>query len=88
MGQHALAVAAFDAAIMLSKEGRLLLSEALSIRARAVAGSRAASTGGSSRLHWDDHTTRQQLDGVIQRMEGPQELLGSLLVVEQRALRR
>jgi hypothetical protein len=52
LGEHALSVSAFDAAIQLASVGRFLLSEALAIRDRARAGQ---GTGGS-RLHWDECT--------------------------------
>ena len=38
LGEHALSVSAFDAAIKLARRGRFLLSEALAIRDRALAG--------------------------------------------------
>ena len=74
LGQHALSVSAFDAAIVLAKRGRFLLSEALVIRGRALAGRESG-----SRLHWDEHTSKHQLAEVMGRMQGPREPLEQLL---------
>jgi hypothetical protein len=41
LGEHALSVSASDAAIQLARRGRFLLSEALLIRDRGLAGQRA-----------------------------------------------
>jgi hypothetical protein len=80
LGEHALSVAAFDAAIKLARRGRFLLSEALSIRDRALAGRAAGEgTGGGSRLHWDEREGKQQLSGVMGRMQGLREPLERLL---------
>ena len=38
LGQHALSVSALDAALLLAKDGEHLLSEALTVKARAMAG--------------------------------------------------
>ena len=67
-------MSAFDAAIVLAKRGRFLLSEALTIRGRVLAGGESG-----SRLHWDAHTGKQQLAEVMERMQGPQEVLERLL---------
>jgi hypothetical protein len=75
LGEHALSVSAFDAAIELAKRGRFLLSEALLIRDRALAG-QGASKGTP---HWDEHTAKQRLAEVAGRMQGPREPLGGLL---------
>jgi hypothetical protein len=53
LGQHMLSVSAFDAAIGLARSGKRLLSEALAVRGRAVAGRNGAGGGG---LHWDEET--------------------------------
>jgi hypothetical protein len=74
LGQHALSVSAFDAAIVLAKRGRFLLSEALTIRGRALVGRESG-----SRLHWDEHTRKHQLAEVMGRMQGPREPLEQLL---------
>jgi hypothetical protein len=78
LGEHALSVSAFDAAIELARRGRFLLSEALAIRDRALAG-QATGKGG---LHWDEHTGKQQLAEMMGRMQGPREPLGRLLGVK------
>jgi hypothetical protein len=77
--EHALSVAAFDAAIELAKRGRFLLSEALVIRGRALAGRAGGGAGGGSGLHWDDHEGKQQLSEVRGRMQGAREPLERLL---------
>jgi hypothetical protein len=72
LGQHTLSVSAFDAAIELAHSRQLLLSEALSVRGRAVAGRNGA---GGSGLHWDEETGKQRLAEVMGRMQGPREVL-------------
>jgi hypothetical protein len=80
LGQHMLSVSAFDAAIDLARSGKLLLSEALSVRGRAAAGKHE---GGDSGLHWDAETGRQRLVEVMGRMQGPQEALERALLLPQ-----
>jgi hypothetical protein len=75
LGEHALSVSAFDAAIHLAKRGRFLLSEALVIRDRGLAGQGA----GKGTMHWDEHAGKQQLAEVMGRMQGPREPLELLL---------
>jgi hypothetical protein len=75
LGEHTLSVSAFDAAIELARRGRFLLSEALTIRDRALAGQGAGGDG----LHWDEPTGKQQLAEVMGRMQGPREPLEVLL---------
>ena len=75
LGEHALSVSAFDAAIQLASAGRFLLSEALAIRDRARAGQDA----GGSRLHWDERTGKQRRAEMMERMQGPREPLERLL---------
>jgi hypothetical protein len=75
LGEHALSVSAFDAAIELARRGRFLLSEALAIQNRAQAGQGA---GGGS-MHWDEPTGKQQLTAVAGRMQGPRDPLEALL---------
>jgi hypothetical protein len=79
LGEHALSVAAFDAAIALARRVRFLLSEALAIRGRALAGRAGEGIGGGSGLHWDEREGKQQLSEVIGRMQGPREPLERLL---------
>jgi hypothetical protein len=59
LGEHALSVSAFDAAIQLASVGRFLLSEALAIRDRVRAGQAA----GGSRVHWDERTDGEAAGG-------------------------
>jgi hypothetical protein len=79
LGEHALSVAAFDAAIELARRGRFLLSEALAIRDRVLAGRAGESIGGGSGLHWHDHEGKQQLSEVMGRIQGAREPLERLL---------
>ena len=78
MGQHMLSVSAFDAAIVLAKSGKLLLSEATAVRGRVLAG-QGGDGGTGSELHWDAQAGKQRLMEVIGRMQGPRELLGAAL---------
>jgi hypothetical protein len=80
LGEHALSVAAFDAAIELARRGRFLLSEALAVLGRAVAGRAGEGMGGGSGLHWDEREGKQQLSEVVGRMQGPREPLVQLFV--------
>jgi hypothetical protein len=75
LGEHALSVSAFDASIQLAKCGRFLLSEALLIRDRGLAGQGV----GKGAIHWDEHVGKQQLAEVMGRMQGPREPLELLL---------
>jgi hypothetical protein len=75
LGEHALSVSAFDAAIQLASAGRFLLSEALAIRDRARAGQEA----GGNILHWDERTRKQRRAEVMERMQGAREPLERLL---------
>jgi hypothetical protein len=75
LGEHALSVSAFDAATDLARRGRFLLSEALAIRDRALAGQGAGGIG----LHWDEPTGKHQLSEVMGRMQGPRNPLEMLL---------
>ena len=74
-------MSAFDAAIDLAKRGRFLLSEALSIRGRVLAGqeSQGGRSGSGSGLHWDEREGKQRLAEMIGRMQGPREPLERLL---------
>jgi hypothetical protein len=76
LGEHALSVAAFDAAIELARRGRFLLSEALAIRDRALVGQGAGGNGG---LHWEESLGKQRLSEIMGRMQGPREPLEMLL---------
>jgi hypothetical protein len=80
LGQHMLSVSAFDAAIELAQSRKLLLSEALSVRGRAVAGRDGAGSGG---LHWDDEMGKQRLAEAMGQMQGPREVLERVLLLPQ-----
>jgi hypothetical protein len=80
LGQHMLSVSVFDAAIDLARSGKLLLSEAVTVRGRAAAGRNSA---GGSALHWDEITGKQRLAEVIGRMQGPREALERALLLPQ-----
>ena len=71
-------MSAFDAAIELAKRGRFLLSEALLIRDRALAGRGA----GKGTLHWDEQKGGKRLAEVMGRMQGPRGALGLLLATK------
>jgi hypothetical protein len=75
---HMLSVSAFDAAIDLARSGKLLPSEALSVRGRAAAGKREVGGGG---LHWDEEVGRPRLAKMMGRMQGPREALERALWV-------
>jgi hypothetical protein len=76
LGEHALSVSAFDAAIKLARRGRFLLSEALTIRGRALVGQEAGGGG----LHWDEREGKQRVVEMMGRMQGPREPLERLLL--------
>jgi hypothetical protein len=78
LGQHMLSVSAFDAAIDLARSGKLLMSEALSVRGRAAAGKNGSS---ESRLHCDEETGEQRLAEVMGCMQGPREVLEKALLL-------
>ena len=71
-------MSAFDAAIELAKRGRFLLSEALLIRDRALAGRGT----GKGTMHWDEQKGEQRLAEVMGRMQGGREPLELLLATE------
>jgi hypothetical protein len=85
LGQQTLSVVAFDAAIALAKRGHFVLSEALTIRGRALVGREQGGghddgvSSPESGLHWSERTGRQQLAEVMVRMTGPREPLEKLL---------
>ena len=66
LGQNKLSAAAFDASIELTRTGRLLMSEALGVRGRWLAGRRAGAAGGIGQ--WDEATGRARLAEVVGRM--------------------
>ena len=84
MGEHALSVAAIDAALASARAGKLLFSEALTVRARAFVGRAAepasGSDGSSASLHWSAATGRQRLLDVMGRMRGTEAALKRLLL--------
>ena len=69
LGQHELAVSAFDAAINLGSRRRLLMQEALAVRGRALAGRVAGAADGGA--HWAEETGRARLAEVMGRMQTP-----------------
>ena len=76
-GEPALSYSAFDAAIELAKSGRLLMAEALTVRARAAAGREAGGTGAP---HWDERTGRQRIAEVAGRAQGDRAQLEAALL--------
>ena len=77
-GQHSLSAAALDSALELARTGRFLLSEALSVRGRVLAGLAAGGAG----AHWGAEEGRERLSEVVGRMEveGKGALEAALLV--------
>jgi hypothetical protein len=80
LGQHMISVSAFGAAIELAQSRKMLLSEALSVRGRAVAGRNGAEGKG---LHWDEETGKQRLAEAMGRMQGPREAQERALFLTQ-----
>ena len=74
--QHELALEAFDAALILTKTGQYLLSEALAVGGRAQIGLAAGGTG----AHWDEAMGRQRVLEVLGRMQGDNVLLERALL--------
>ena len=85
LGQGGLSAAALDSAVQLGRERKLLLSEALSIRARAWGSADAPSEAGAARggLVWTEQTGKERLREVMGRMQGDQQLLEKLLLAPQ-----
>jgi hypothetical protein len=81
LGSHLLSMAAFDAAIVLAKSRKLLLSEVLAIRGRAMADA-ATSSGQGSASQWDKSMGNERLAEVIERMQGPREVLNKLFLLQ------
>ena len=83
LGDHMLATSALDAALQTTKNGELLFSEALCVRARALVGK---TWGASNPAHWSDYTSKQRLLEVMGRMEmeggSNKELLEKLMLHE------
>eukprot|EP00935_MAST-01C_sp_MAST-1C-sp1_P001079 g1079.t1 len=84
LGEHALSLAALDAALATTKLGKLLFSESLTVRARVLVGKAATAdaTGAEqSSAHWDMETEMERLQEVIGRMDGGRQgLLEKLLL--------
>jgi hypothetical protein len=74
-------MAAFDAAIVLAKSRKLLLSEVLAIRGRAMVDA-ATSSGQGSASQWDKSMGNGRLAEVIERMQGPREVLNKLFLLQ------
>ena len=73
LGQNELSAAAFDASINLARTGRLLMSEALGVRGRWLAGREVAeagteAAGAGKGGQWDEATGRARLAEVVGRM--------------------
>ena len=62
-GEHKLSTAAFDAALLLAKQGRYLMQEYATVRARAAAG-----VLGGGGAHWPEQVGRQRLREAAGRM--------------------
>ena len=73
LGEHALAVAALDAALEASRAGELLYNEALTVRARALVGKAATAAVTATAAtyegpHWLEGTGKQRVVEVMGRM--------------------
>ena len=68
LGEHMLSVAAVDSALEGSKTGRLLYSEAVTVRDRALLGK--ANDGLDIAPQWSANTGKQRLVEVMGRMDG------------------
>ena len=71
LGEHALAVAALDAALEASRAGELLYNEALTVRARALVGKAATAAATAATYegpHWIEGTGKQRVVEVMGRM--------------------
>ena len=80
LGDHTLSVSAADAALLEAKAGKLLFSESLTVRARALVGKAAA---GASSVHWSASVGKERMLEVMGRMhEGNPALLEKLLLHE------
>ena len=82
LGEHTLCTAALDAALAGTREGLLLYSEALTVRARALVGIGNATANGSTHTHWTAAVGKQRLAEVMGRMESSRRdgLLEKLLL--------
>ena len=75
LGEHALAVAALDAALEASRAGELLYNEALTVRARALVGKAATATAAVTVTattyegpHWLEGRGKHRVAEVMGRM--------------------
>ena len=86
-----MSVSALDAALLLAKDGEHLLSEALTVKARAMAGGIGNGDGGNGSdsplatatgtgLHWDAGEGKRRLAEVMGRMGGERAPLERLLL--------
>ena len=72
-----------DAAVELARSSKLLVSEALAVRARVqVAQGAFGSAGGASGLQWDDYACKQRVAEMAGRLQGPAGLQERLLLGE------
>jgi hypothetical protein len=78
LNQHVLAVAAFDAATKLAKSARLLLSEALCVKARLHV-AQGMDKGAASGSYWDESTCDQLVTEMADRMLGDTDELAKAL---------
>ena len=84
LGQHAISVAALDAALQLAGDNKFLLSEALTVNARVQVARQAAAAGAAGEVHWKAYVCKQRLVEVMGRMQGPTELHEALLAAVSR----
>ena len=83
LGDHGLSVAALDSALDATKTGQLVLSEALTVRARALVGRRAAhgTSQHASGPHWSEQEGADRLREMVGRMAGQDKALSEKLVL-------
>ena len=68
LGEHKLSVSVLDAALARARDGQLLYSEGLTVRARAMVGKEATLAGEGNGPHWNEDTGRQRLQEMLGRM--------------------
>ena len=84
LGEHELAAACLDASRATAKTGELVLSEALAVRERALAGKAAgagATTDKVGGVHWAGEVGRQRVLEVVGRMTGGDKRLAEELLL-------
>ena len=76
-----LSATVLDAALDTARTSKLLFSESLAVRARALVGKAAVDSGSRGCPHWNAATSKNRLREVMARMDSG-ELLEKLLLHE------